>query len=295
MSVKSSIHSRYADCLQIARRLRLTDEGNGLSQNALAYYCMLIDTVIAIQQPASAPVFSSNEFSTKMLESPQLFRPTYRALLNGQTPPANVTGRQDALVLLTALLSDAVHIRRAHASIKVVYVDEEPFRPLTAETQHKAMISGIVAACTRWMERFASHAGDDILALYYFVRLYLATPAMDELVSLARGGIMSGKLTISREAVQLAWSVLEYAKKAVLSEIDASYVWLAVALYHSALVVWYELRSNIVDGDCGSIQSVFMPLEMFKTELAKMPWPFCVNAVSRIDALVANGVPSKPA
>lgn len=282
----------YADDSQIARRLRLTEEGNNLSTNAFAYYCMLIDTIIALRQTVMAPVFSSTEYTTKMPDSQHSFRPTYRALFGDQPLPSEMIGQQDALVLLVALLSDSIHTRRAQVSTYTRDSDYSPFRPLTAETQYKAKIAGLLAAASRWMDHFALHARDDILALFYFVRLYLATPAMDELVRLAREGSPGGHLSVSREAVRLAWSVLEHVKKTLLADPGATQIWLPVTLYHAALVVCQDLRANSAYEERRS--SMFMSLEMFKMELVKMPWLFHVDVVSKIDALVAHGVPSAP-
>ena len=234
-----------------------------------------------------------------MPRSNHQFRTIYNSLLHGEKIPQDVRSREDALLLLTALLSDVVYIQRclpltsASSHRRPAHVDSKlrsPFTPLSAASEFSRLTAAMAAGLLRWERLFQCHVGNDILALYYFCKLQLICPDTWKLPQQAGYGepelnnqrpTTSEPLEVPEKAVTLAWLVLDHChKKSPESELS---VWLPVVVFLSALVIWQKLRAESATDPRYGIMRV---LSVFKDEIAGYPWPCSIEMIKTLDGLM---------
>jgi hypothetical protein len=266
----------------------------------------LIDVIHAIYCDA-APTYSTHEMYIKMPTSRRSFREVYTALIYGTSPvPIDVSGREDALLLLTALLNDIIYLHRCGPlkSATTRWAEDtfhadhgrpprNPYAPLTAPTEFSRMSAQFTAALERWKKHFGQSAGRDILALYHFSHLCLVYPDISELsseVGYSPGAqALLGTLAPSRQApmsdkaLDLAWLVLDSCDIQSEPMSNRLSIWLPVVLFHSALVIWKRLRNRSSnDFKYGTLKV----LSMFKNEISLLPWPCCASMAATLDRLM---------
>lgn len=251
---------------------------------------LLLDTVQAIHYN-TVPNYSINEFYIKMPSSNNSFRTLYNSLLDGRRFPDDVRSREDGLLLITALLADTVSTQRGQLSDDQDNPEggkRNPFAPLTSHSEYTRMKSTLQAALSRWARHFAS-TGKDLMALYHFAELLLLFRQASELPWLA--GYASARdlpfpqaaYNVPEQAVDCAWQVLDAASECMSDDNLRLSIWLPVAVYFSALVVWKKLQSN---GSKEGVRGSMKMLTMFANELVRLPWPCCVEMATTLHKLV---------
>ena len=284
--------------------------------SSIMTYMLLNDVIHAIQLGAP-PMYSTSELFIKMPSSNYHFRPIYKSLVRGSPQlPKDLQTREDALLLLVALLIDILYLQRCNPSTysapayRDPVVDESgiadeaplrnPYAPLSLQSELSRLSSGIQDALNRWEQHFLlEQVGHDIYALYYFCTLHLLCTNLWDLRRLAdyvaktttpsNGSIDSTnvvharQLNIPDKALDFAWLVFENCDVTSERPERKMAVWLPAILYISALVVWQKVRErSSTDTRYGTLRT----LNMFKHELEQLPWPCCSEMTLTLDNLM---------
>ncbi|KIW92099.1 uncharacterized protein Z519_07083 [Cladophialophora bantiana CBS 173.52] len=279
-------------------------------KSSLMSYLLLLDTIHAVHY-GLAPHFSRTELFIRMPSSNHQFRTLYNSLTHGYALPQDVRSREDSLLLLTVLLSDTIYTQRCHFSMpfftdcQVDVADKSssnrmplrnPYVPLTSQSEYSRLSADLLAALCRWEQHFQRHVGTDVLAFFYFVKLQLMCPELGKLPRLAGYGTASSfresqrnpspyveQIDIPDKAMELAWLVLDHCDGHSQAPERRLAVWLPVILFLSALVAWQKLHSRPIAGlKYGSLKV----LGMYRDEIAKLPWPCCVEMTNTLDRLM---------
>ncbi|KAH8815295.1 hypothetical protein F5884DRAFT_172944 [Xylogone sp. PMI_703] len=305
--------------LTIARRMRLSDPwslGSSLRQKISTYSPLLWslwlwDIVNALHWNLSLN-FSSVEVLSTMPSSTLAFQDIYREIL--QEPSSsnhplfstiNSNSREHAVLLLLAIISDAMTIRRSLGSatniinpIPIATYKYNPFVPFSAHTELERMESHVLRALDQWYGKFKGSMSPDILALYHYSRLYLSCPAIPVLSQLAEYQPSSASLNgtdlssssneanISDQSVTHAWALLDIAALCPKSREALCPVWMPIVVFHASLVVWAKitLGRSSDSNQHGSRRALLA----FKVELEKMPWPCCTRMTATLQRLMSN-------
>lgn len=260
----------------------------------------LIDTLQATHCGLAAN-FSARELFIKMPGSSHQFRTVYHSLLHGDQIPQDVRSGEDALLLLTALLSDIVYAQRClqltsfagnglsmHTGLK----PRSPFTPLSAASEFSRLNEAMTAGLSRWERIFDSHVSNDILALQCFCKLQLICPDTWKLPQMAgygetqsnsQGLRPSEPFQVSDKAAALAWQVLDRCHK--IPPGGKLSVWLPVIVFLCALVVWQRLRTQ---PDPASHYGTLRVLGLFSKEIAEYHWPCSVEMIRTLDRLMES-------
>jgi hypothetical protein len=278
---------------------------------------MLLNDVIQAVQLGAPPMHSTSELFIKMPSSHYHFRHIYKSLIRGSPQlPKDLQTREDALLLLVALLSDILYLQRCNLSTysapahRNPVVDESgiadepplrnPFAPLSLQSELSRLSSEILDALNRWEQHFLlEQVGRDIYALYYFCTLHLLCTNLWELRRLADYVAMkttpgndtinsttvvhARQLNIPDKALDFAWLVLDNCDVRSEPPERKMAIWLPAILYISALVVWQKVRErSSTDMKYGTLRT----LNMFKHELEQLPWPCCSEMTLTLDNLM---------
>ena len=266
---------------------------------------LLIDTLHALHYRLP-PMYSTSELFIKMPSSNHRFRTIYNSLFYGHKLPQDATSREDALLLLSALLSDILYLQRCQASLHSTSsfpshsasgADDSvrlqnPFAPLTSRSEFPRLAADLETALERWQEQF-QHVGSDILALYCFTKLQLICPNIWELLHRAGYGVateLNGdhpkpctQFEVSDKAMDLAWVILDHCDKSSKFPERRLAVWMPLVLFMSALTIWHKLNAQATtDLKYGTLRV----LSMFKDEIALLPWPCCAEMTKTLDKLM---------
>ena len=221
-----------------------------------------------------------------MIQSSYNFQDIRCALLRNEKLPPDIQGREDALLLLMALLTDAIYFQRSLGRWSSLLDPINPYMPLSPHTEHKRMLSTLTTALDRWSESLPS-VDPDLVVLHRYVGLYLAFPAVTGLAGSIGypDTITTTKLDVKVPdmATKFAWQILDAA--AAGSPNRASNLcspWLPVVVFHGALLIWADVASST---------SMYAPskriLLPFILELQRMGWPCCAKLASTIERLMA--------
>ncbi|KAJ9641257.1 hypothetical protein H2204_002935 [Knufia peltigerae] len=256
----------------ISRRLHLTDGHSPMHtlsdfsskdagmKSSLISYMLLADVMQAVHLDL-APNYTSSELLIRMPLSNHQFRTIYNSLTHGYDVPQDVKSREDALLLLTALLGDIIYTQRSRppdmsrigpSASHTPPMLRNPYAPMSSMSQYSRLSSHLANALARWEQHFQQQVGSDIRALYYFTKVYLMCPNLWELPQLAGYGAdnvpslpqSNTKFDIPDKAIDLAWLVLDNCDKASKSPEHKMSIWLPIILFMSSLVVWKKLHSQ---------------------------------------------------
>ncbi|MCJ1471563.1 hypothetical protein MMC13_000203 [Lambiella insularis] len=279
------------------------------SRCLLMCHLFLIDVVFAVHCNARTQYTSSELFIT-MPASNHNFQDVYTKLLRGeQSLPLNMTEAEDAVILLSALLSDIVTIHRIFSGFDLHLVELpvlqqstsseslpllNPFVPFSPWTENQRMLFQLSNGLELWRERFQEVMSEDVLSLFYFCRLCLSFPQLLQLPRLARYKpavnlaspeycTVDGTITVPEDALRCVWLIVDHVNVERLPDRAACPVWLPVITYLSALVVWASLRSS---SSSQSSLGTLKTLGIFKAELQQMPWPCCEEMIKNLDELM---------
>ena len=269
----------------------------------------VLDVIRAVHCNAS-PEFSRSELFITMPASNHNFHEVYNRLILGEHAlPANMTEAEDAVLLLSALLSDIITIQRVFSSFDLHPVELpdlqqsisteslpllSPFVPFSPLAENQRMLSRLSKGLELWSERLRDIVSEDVLALFYFCKLCLHFPQVLLLPSISgykpavkanisRSTLVKRTIPVPEDAMRCAWLIVDNVNVERLPDRAACPLWLPVITYLTALVVWVNLRSS------SSTQSSYGTLKvlgMFKAELQQMPWPCCMEMISNLDELM---------
>ena len=271
----------------------------------------LTDILYALHIDLGVNSFSARELWTKMPSSPHQFQDIYQILVSGneiQLPlPADLTAADDAVLLLIAIMSDLLYLKRSLPSVITLprarqalneRFPSNPFIPFAPQTELNRLRSILNSALDNWALQFQSLVAPDILALYHYSRLHLACSDVLDLPRLAGYKPVSGTTTIthrniniSDRAVRMAWLVLDSAaersKEMSASSESLCSIWLPICVFHAALVVWAHQSLNSAQQE-EERRSSKMLLLAFKVELESMTWPCCPEMAATLERLMVR-------
>ena len=271
-------------------------------------HLFVLDVIRAVHCNASLQ-FSRSELFIKMPASNHNFHDVYNTLILGEhAPPANMTAAEDAVLLLSALLSDIITIHRVFSSFDLHPVELpdlqqsssteslpllSPFVPFSPLAENQRMLSQLSKGLDLWSERFRDVVSEDVLALFYFCKLCLHFPQVLLLPSISRykpaieannprSLPVKRTIPVPEDAMRCVWLIVDNVNVEMLPDRAACPLWLPVITYLTALVVWANLRSSSTQSSYGTLKV----LGMFKVELQQMPWPCCIEMISNLDELM---------
>lgn len=266
---------------------------------------LLIDTVRAIHH-GTETLLSPAEFSITMPSSSSLrFRDLYADLfLPTVAANSGTLNSEDGLLLLTALLSDYLLVRRLMSAVihpqirSLADLDQRrptlsPFVPLSPVMERKRLQDQLGDALLRWHARFSRVASSETVALYHYCQMIFLRPEVLYLPKVAKyPPAMDGPpehyehtwrpSVMTDEVHRFAWQVLEHSN-ARSSEVVA--VWLAPIVFHAALAVWRCFGSTSEQR-----LKTLLILDPLVKELEQMPWPCCEGMVATLRNLPAIAV-----
>lgn len=293
----------------ISRRLHLHDgsasgsthsevfDRDQRTRTSLFAYLLLLDMLQAARS-GDSPMYSTTELHMRMHGSDVSFRLAYSSIIHGYALPEEIKSREDALVLLTAIMSDSLYAQRTHflvaennlcgSSAASASSPRTPYLPLTAKSESARLSAVFEAALLRWHRQFERSAGSALLVLYYFAQLQQLCPGSWQLPAMAGHGVLhTTKIpehlrrdhAIPEQAVETAWQILEHFDQCLQSPDGRLAIWLPMSLFMSALVVWRHISLD------RSRRGTLKMLDMFKIRLTELPWPCCTEMVRTLARL----------
>ena len=224
--------------------------------------------------------FSTQEMAIRMPHSSHKLRHIYSLALQDASLPTNMRHIEDSILLLVALLSDAIYLHRSLARLADRPEQVNPFVPLTPFSEHERMHDILSRAFDRWHSTF--NTPQSVMALYHYSRLYLSFPQVATLAHDAgypSGRVSDLKTTVPEQTLKHAWAILDSAAVSNNEGGEICPVWLPITIFHAGLVVWAKLRSDDAYGSPRVMLS-------FVLELQKMSWPCCPKMASTLQTLM---------
>ena len=238
------------------------------------------------------------------------FDQLYRSLANDARLPEPTNFQHvDPMLLLTAILSDVVAVRRSlvlgrqTGALHELSHEETPRLPtrsdhppdpvLSSASESERMIESLSESLDKWYLMFASGSRQH-LSLFYFCKLYLACPEIDWLPNAA--GYPPGKsqqyeaismplhgISISGAAVDYSWEILEHNDTTDTTVQTYCPIWRPLVVFLAALVIWAKIQQ---DSRQGRIGGRLKQLRAFRLELDQMSWPCCHEMSFVLDRLM---------
>lgn len=210
---------------------------------------------------------------------------------------------EDALLLLTALWSDVVHVYRLFSGNEISEDVEpqgpqsqlnllrhcDPFAPLSPAVERARLQDKFQVALSNWDNVFATTVSDDIVALYQYCKMIASCAEILSLPSLAgyspvrkpqlskHGNTASNIPSISNETRDLAILVLAHATAKSGDPATRVQIWLPVVVFHAGLAVW----AHTIRGQAGQERKLRI-LSSFTRVLDGLPWPCCKEMVNTL-------------
>ncbi len=276
-------------------------------------WCMWLSDVLQALHFEAPSNFSSGELWTDLPSSQNDFQRMYQVLL--QQVDNNIeeqtalsvesSSQDDAIMLLIAILSDSICLRRSlsHIALLVDPIDASrnaynPFLPLAPQTELDRMQRSLSRALDRWHRQFHKVVTLEVMALYHYCRLYLSCPTLSCLSSMAGYGAavpsasslelgpQKFAVEVSEESISHSWLVLDTTAARGKSSAPLCPVWLPIIVFHASLAVWAKLQNTETSKyDTYSSTKVLLA---FRAELSAMEWPCCVEMASTLDRLMSR-------
>ncbi len=133
-------------------------------------------------------------------------------------------------------------------------------------------------------------------ALFYFCKMYLALPSLQELPAIAgysprtswngtRNSVetndVDSNLRCNPDALKYAWRILECMGE----QKDLAAVWIPIVLFYASLVIWRTISLQGLAERDGTNSSLRV-LQLFKCELEQMQWPCCKTMANVLQSLM---------
>lgn len=244
---------------------------------------LLTDILMAIAQNTS-PNYSTNEIDIKMPSAAHSFRSIYNSLLHGFPLPPDLSNQEDALLLLVALFADIIYYQSAFRSRTVLDKAEGRawnYDSLSRDSEYLRLYEAFGSALSRWKRYFEQYSSDDMLVLYRFARMRLvAAETITYRNIVATYTAFSEKP--SDEAITLAWEVLDLMENVLEDHTQRMSMWLPLAIFASAVVIWKGLLLN---KESMGKHSRLKMLSMFKEKLVELPWPCCSRMIADLERM----------
>ena len=276
-------------------------------------WCMWLADVLQALHFEAPSNFSSCELWTNLPSSQHEFQRIYKALLQQETDTLEqqtplwlgLSSQEDAILLLVAILSDSICLRRSLGQM-ALHVDpldgflhhRNPFLPLAPHTELERMQRSLSGALDRWQRQFHEAATPEIVALYHYCRLHLSCPKLPCLSQIAgyrpmipnasshKPSTLRLAVEVSEESVSHSWLVLDSAASRGKPSGSLCPAWLPIVVFHASLVVWAKLHNT--ETSKGDTYSSTRVLLAFKAELSEMEWPCCVEMALTLDELMSK-------
>ncbi|KAK5064916.1 hypothetical protein LTR84_000750 [Exophiala bonariae] len=272
-------------------------------------WCLWLSDLIQSLHTGVAANFSSRELWTKMPSSTHDFHDIYERLVYGARDdelqsilPGGMTTPEDAVLLLMAIISDAIYLRQALGRLVLTKEGRSmsnPFVPLTPDTELERMQMQLSQGLDRWESQFQGVMAADVMAFYHYCRLYISCPDLPALPPLSgynnpvadirsRYQSKAGNVfNIADSSIQQAWQVLDYAALRSKTGEKLCAIWLPIVVFHAGLVIWASI--SLVGGVEGRDKSGSKrSLLAFKVELEGMPWPCCAGMAAVLENLMLS-------
>lgn len=265
-------------------------------------YRYLVDVLLAIHI-GTLPILTTSELNMRLPVSGHAFPTVYKNLLDdsGLTVPDDVKEPEDALLLLTAILSDIIYIYRGVFRLRSTAAkpSHQPYQTLSLATEIDRQRLMIKKALEQWLQVFEHLMPRNIVAFYYFCQICLACPEIWRLPVLAKYppslhgqtdstcNSNNEQSLVTEEAMEYAWRVLDNTTTQNSdSGNKCDYIWMPLVLFFSALVVWHRVtrRSSEISAKYGTVKM----LAMFSRELEQLPWPCCSVMTQTLERLIAQ-------
>ncbi|KAK5049567.1 hypothetical protein LTR84_004496 [Exophiala bonariae] len=267
--------------------------------------CFWLINVLGSLHLDIASCLTTNEIEMHLSSLGIRFQRAYRSLLDEDAfVPPGLGSREDAVLLLIAILCDFICLRRSlrrlarHVSQHLQQLNAvksgKPsavrtlYPPTLPHSEYGRMVDQLSIALDKWELTFRIGRSPNDLALYFCCRLYISCPELTLLPRLAgyapvvqRMGLSNGPETIetielSDDSIGYAWSVLD-------NTCDPYPIWSPVIVFLAALVVWTNITCpKTSSARTGSLKQI-LP---FKLELDQMPWPCCSEMSLTLNRLV---------
>jgi hypothetical protein len=236
---------------------------------------------------------SLQEFSVGLSPSSHELNSIFRrAVFDPGALPADLTS-DNALLLLTAILAEIntattifhpfeeLAAFNDNGQTPVKY--QNPHLPFSLTNETSLAKRKLSRALDSWHQHYSMIIDPELLVLFYFCKLQLVFPNLQNLpilagypprvtrnttpISVLYKRIEKDLKTSGADALKYAWLVIE----AINSKNDVAPVWVPIAVFHASLVVWSMI---ILDGETRSRGSLKV-LAVFRMELEGMKWPCC--------------------
>jgi hypothetical protein len=247
---------------------------------------------------------SLQEFFVQLSPSSHELNSTFRrAVFDPGALPSDLTS-DNALQLLTAILAEI------NTATRVIYPIEElaamngngrtpmkyqnPHLPFSLTNETSLAKRKLSRALDSWHQTYSMIIEPELLVLFYFCKLQLVFPNLQNLPILAGyppqvarnttpASVLYKRIeqdlkTGGADALKYAWLIIE----ACNSKNEVAPVWVPIAVFHASLVVWSMI---ILDGETRSRGSLKV-LAVFKMELEGMKWPCCRVMVDVLGSLM---------
>ena len=307
---RRAIQSAFAIQVSLSAYIALVPSAH--TSSSLSWCMWLADVLQALHFDAPSN-FSSCELWTDLPSSQNTFQRVYQALLQHEDdsfkekdlPFLGSKSPEDAIVLLIAILSDSICLRRSLGQMAMMVTPFDgirhtynPYLPLTPQTELDRMQRSLFRALDRWQREFHKVVSPEVMALYHYCRLYLSCPKLSSLSQMAgykpvSPSTSSPKIGASRLAVEVfeesishSWLVLDSTAARSQSSDSLCPPWLPIIVFHAGLVVWANLH-DAETSKCNAYSSTKVLLA-FKAELNGMAWPCCPEMVSTLDTLMSR-------
>lgn len=294
--INERARSRYVSNNML--KVNITERGSSVIS------CLLLVSVLGAVHLNIPCYLTPGELSIQFDGTSNGFDRVYASLLktdNDFMPDLNAEGQP--LLLLLAILSDSIAVRRSLASLarlgsssSKTYVNarcaQSPYQVLSPSAEFRRMQDQLLNALDKWEKMFGAQAEGNENAFFHFCRLHIVCDDLLVLPQLAkyapavqREGPYNagGSITVSDQAVAHAWTILENVDTKSTDEGTICPIWCPIVVFYGALAVWASIRQQ---GGQSTKYGSLKQLLAFKIELERMPWPCCEEMASTLDRLL---------
>ena len=140
-----------------------------------------------------------------------------------------------------------------------------------------------LCAISAWKAQYWCFSPPSLKVLFHLAELHIAIPDLHTLLREVgyihtQGPCQSRIGTgITKDIIHTCWLLLESVSECE----DFTCVWLPISTFMAALCLWRDIKSQGSSRAHGSIKV----LQVFQTELRKMPWPCCSEMIGILDSL----------
>ena len=252
-----------------------------------------------------------HEFSVRLFPSSYELNSLYRGVVFSSSSLPSDLSSDSALLLLTVILAEintATTVFHPFQELPAVnrngrtpkkYLN--PHLPFSLNNETNQAKTKLNRALDAWHQAYSQIIEPETLVLFYFCKLQLLFPNLQNLPILAGypprvarnttstmllyNRIEQDLKTTGTNALEYAWLIIE----ACNSGNEVAPVWVPIAVFYASLVVWGMIT---LDGEKRTLGSLKV-LAVFKMELEGIKWPCCRVMADVLGSLMKgeNNVP----